>query len=103
MTDNLDFLNKFLILPILGICIVIGYIIKQSLDFIPNKYIPLIMAFLGLILNIWFNDFKFDINILLQGLISGLASTGFYETFRNLINNSNNKNNKKDDNNEYKL
>ena len=47
-TMNLGFLNNYLVLVIVGICMCLGYIIKNSLDFIPNKYIPLIMMVLGL-------------------------------------------------------
>lgn len=68
------------------ICLCIGYIIKNLIptDKI-NKYIPLIMGVIGLVLNIWINDFRLTPTILLGGLFSGLASTGLYEAFRNLI------------------
>ena len=36
-------------------CMCIGYVIKTSLDFIENKYIPLIMVSIGIGLNIWIN------------------------------------------------
>ena len=65
-------------------CLAIGYIIKTSIPTIDNKYIPLIMGITGIIIAI-FNAQGVDFNILLSGLITGLASTGLYETFRNLI------------------
>ena len=49
-----------------------------------NKYIPLIMAVLGVVLNIWVN-MGFTPAILLGGLISGLASTGLHQAFKNII------------------
>ena len=71
----------------MGICLCVGYIIKNSLDFIPNKYIPLIMGILGLIINILINlATGISAEVVLGGLFSGLASTGLYEMFRNLIN-----------------
>ena len=42
------------------------------------------MGVLGVGLNIWING-KLTPEILLGGLISGLASTGCYEAFKNLI------------------
>jgi len=69
---------------IVGICLALGYIIKHSLDFIPNKYIPLIMGIMGVLLNVWMNDWKFNLQILLGGLASGLASTGAFEMVRNI-------------------
>lgn len=82
---DLSMLNEYFVLVVVGVCLCFGYVIKQSLDFVPNKYIPLIMAVLGVILNIWVAG-RIDIEILLAGMFSGLASTGLYETFRNMIN-----------------
>ncbi|MBQ7429255.1 MAG: phage holin family protein [Butyrivibrio sp.] len=81
ITQLLSFIN----VVILGICLCVGYAIKH---WIPsdkvNKYIPTIMAVLGVVLAIWSYG-TFTPDILLIGLISGLASTGLYEAFRNLI------------------
>lgn len=70
---------------IVGICLCVGYIIKTSLNFIPNKYIPLILGLLGLLLSVCTNLDKISLEVILMGLFSGLASTGCYETFKNLI------------------
>ena len=44
------------------------------------------MGLLGIALNVWVNAFTFTPEVLLGGLFSGLASTGLYELFKNLIN-----------------
>ena len=49
---DISMLNNYLVLVVVGICLCVGYVIKHSLDFIPNKYIPLIMLLLGTIVNI---------------------------------------------------
>ena len=82
---DLSFLSEFVNLAILGICLCIGYVIKNSLDFIPNKYIPLIMLVLGTILSVVTNLNDINTSVILTGMFSGLASTGFYELFKNLI------------------
>lgn len=82
---DLTYLEHFINLGILGICLCIGYVIKNSLDFIDNKYIPLIMLVLGTILSIIANINNVCLDIILTGMFSGLASTGLYELFRNLI------------------
>ena len=83
---DLSVLTQYLSVVVVGICLCAGYIIKHSLDFIPNKYIPLIMGVLGLIVNILINlSSGITAEIVLSGWFSGLASTGLYETFRNLI------------------
>lgn len=80
----MEFLDKYVVVVIVGICLALGYIIKHSLNFIPNKYIPLIMGIVGVLLNVWMNDWNFNVQILLGGLASGLASTGAFEMVRNI-------------------
>ena len=82
---DITVLSSFINIIIVGICLCIGYVIKHSLSFIPNKYIPLIMACLGLVMSICINLDKITLEVILTGLFSGLASTGCYEAFKNLI------------------
>lgn len=81
----MEILNDYIVVIVVGICFGIGYITKHSLNFIPNKYIPLIMGVLGVAINIWLN-MAFTPEILLGGLASGLASTGAFELVRNVKN-----------------
>ena len=82
---DLGFLATYAIPVIVGICLCVGYVIKNAIttDKI-NQYIPLIMAIIGVGLNVWINAGITPV-ILLEGMFSGLASTGLYEAFRNLI------------------
>lgn len=82
---DLGFLTNYINLIVLGICLCVGYSIKKSLDFIPNKYIPLIMLVLGVALSIIASMPNITLEVILSGMISGLASTGLYEAFRNII------------------
>ncbi len=82
---DLGFLTEYAVPIIVGICLCVGYMIKNVIpDNEVNQYIPLIMGGLGVALNFWINR-SFTAEILLGGLFSGLASTGLYEVFRNLI------------------
>lgn len=82
----MEILSQYVILFIVAICLCIGYIIKHSIKFIPNDYIPLILAIIGVILNVWSNGWVFTPEILLGGLASGLASTGAFEFVKNISN-----------------
>lgn len=83
---DLTFLSTSINPIIIGICLCIGYVIKNiyTNDKI-NKYIPLIMACLGLVMSVCINLDKITLEVILTGLFSGLASTGMYEAFKNLI------------------
>ena len=82
----MEFLNDYLVLIVVGICLCVGYVVKHA---IPNdrvnKFIPLIMAVLGAFLNSWMNGFAITPEILLGGLFSGLASTGLHQVFSQFI------------------
>lgn len=83
----MEFLQDYIVLVIFGICYCVGFIVKTSLDFIPNKYIPLLMGILGVVLamfNTLTQNTAFTLEILLQGLASGLAATGADQIIRNL-------------------
>lgn len=82
---DLGFLAAYAIPVILGICLCCGYILKNIVktDKI-NAFIPLIMGVIGVVINVWIN-FAFTPEILLGGLISGLASTGLHQVFKQLI------------------
>lgn len=82
---DLSVLTQYLSIVVVGICLCAGFVIKNSLDFIPNKYIPLIMLILGLVINVSMNLNGINAEVILTGMFSGLASTGLYEMFKNLI------------------
>ncbi len=81
----MEFLNDYVVLLVVGICLCVGYVIKHVIltDKI-NRYIPLIVAVLGVVLNVWIN-LAFTPEILLGGLVSGLASTGLHQVFKKFI------------------
>lgn len=78
------FLEQYAIFPIAVICFGVGYVIKHFINKIPNKFIPLILGVLGLILNVCFNWGTFNLEIVLTGIGSGLVATGSFEAVRNL-------------------
>ena len=61
-------------------CLIVGYIIKTALDFIPNKYIPTILAVLGAILNCVTSGFTLE--MVVYGALMGLSSTGLHQAFK---------------------
>ncbi len=83
---DISVLSEFLSVIVVGICLCVGYVIKHSLDFIPNKYIPLIMLILGTVTNVLMNIGHIDATVILSGMFSGLASTGLHQVFSKLIN-----------------
>lgn len=81
---NIEFLSEFFVPVIVGICLCVGYIIKTATP-INNKIIPAINGALGLALAVWLHWGAIAPDVILSGLFSGLAATGLYEAFRNII------------------
>lgn len=82
---DLTFLNDYVVLVIVGICVCVGYVLKNSFPKLDNKYIPLIMAILGVVINVWIVK-AISPDVLLGGMFSGLSSTGLHQLFVTLIN-----------------
>ena len=81
----MEFLNEFMMPVVLGICMVIGWIVKKWIADIDNKYIPTIVTILGAVLAVWFNSWVVTPEIILSGLITGAASTGMHQLFTQFI------------------
>lgn len=81
----MEFLNEFMMPVVLGICLVIGWIVKKWIADIDNKYIPTIVTVLGAVLAAWFNSWVVTPEIILSGLITGAASTGMHQLFTQFI------------------
>ncbi len=84
---DLGFLLELINPIILGICLLVGFALKNAFESFPNKYIPLAALCTGTIIAVLINlQSGINAEIILGGMISGLASTGLYEMLRNLIN-----------------
>lgn len=82
---NMDFLNEYMLPIVFGICLCIGYVLKQWVKDVNNRYIPTIVALLGIFLSVWIRGWQISPEIILSGLISGLSSTGLHQMFKQFI------------------
>ncbi len=85
----IDFLNEYINVVTMLTCLCVGYIIKHVIPGTAiNRWIPLIVGVLGVIISFFsapeLTPQKIPV-IVLSGLVSGLASTGLYEAFDNFI------------------
>ena len=70
----------------LVICLGVGYVVKNLVAYEKvNQFIPLIVAVLGVLICAW-SAMAVTPEVICQGLVSGLASTGLYEAFKNALN-----------------
>lgn len=77
----MEFLNEFVVPIVCGICLCVGYVLKKWIRDIDNKYIPTVLAIVGLVLSVWINGWVINPSVMLQGLLSGLSATGLHQAF----------------------
>lgn len=82
----MEFLNEYISMLVLIFCACVGFVIK---NWVPNekvnKFIPAILMVLGVTINLWVNAWAFTPEIVLIGMVSGLASTGAHQMITKLI------------------
>ena len=81
---NLEFVFEHFVPIVLVDCLMIGYIIKKSLDIIPNKYIPMILAVAGAFISC-VEGGGLTLDNVVYGAVTGLASTGMHQAFTRLV------------------
>lgn len=82
----MEMFTTYLIPVIVGICLVVGYLVKH-MTAADNKIIPVIVTVLGVALAIWINWPEITPEVILAGAVSGLASTGMHQMFKQWIDN----------------
>ena len=81
----MDILNTYINPVTLGLCLVVGYILKHWIKDVDNKIIPTVVAVLGVVVSVAANSWAVTPENILNGAISGLASTGLHQLFKQWI------------------
>lgn len=84
---DLSFIVEMYVPSIIVACLIVGYIFKKWIADVDNKWIPTVVTILGLVLAGCSMGWTFD--SLLAGALSGLASTGLHQLFKQIIENGN--------------
>ena len=88
----MEFLNTYMMPIVVGICLCLGYVIKKWIKDVDNKYIPTLVAVVGIVLALWINAWQLTPEVILSGLVSVLASTGMHQLFKQYIESGENDN-----------
>ena len=85
--ENLEFLQELYVPVVMAICLAVGYILKHWIKEADNRIIPTILAVLGAVCAC-VNSQAVSLEIIASGLITGLASTGLHQVFKQWIDKS---------------
>ena len=84
--ENITMLNTWINPTILAICLVVGYAVKHLLPRVSNRLIPVTVVVVGIVTALWMNQWGvLTPDVLLSGALSGLASTGLHQLFKQWI------------------
>lgn len=82
---DLSFINDYISIVTLAICLAVGFIIKTSFNNKKlNQFIPLISGVLGVLIYAWSVN-GLTPEGLATGLVTGLAATGLYEAVKDIL------------------
>lgn len=81
----MEFLNGYFVPLIVAACLVIGYIIKKWIKDVDNKWIPTVVCGVGALLAVVLNWGEVSVDCVVGGAVSGLASTGLHQLFKQWI------------------
>lgn len=80
-------LSAYLIPEVTILCLLIGFVIKMWVADVDNKWIPTIVAVVGVVAAVLMNLGNVTIEVIVSGGLSGLASTGLHQMFKQWIDN----------------
>ena len=80
---NMDFITQLYIPIVMAACLVVGYVLKKWCP-TDNKWIPTILVGMGAVLGCIASG-GITLAYIVAGAVTGLASTGLHQVFKQLI------------------
>lgn len=84
----MEILDAYLVPVIVALCLIVGYIIKHWIKDADNRIIPTVVTLVGAAAAIAMNWGAVTVEIIVSGAVSGLASTGLHQMFKQWIDGS---------------
>ena len=79
--NDINLIGEYIVMAVVVGCYLVGFVIRNYVSKISNRYIPLIMMILGMVINLLItlkNGLPIDVMTFISGGVSGLASCGVY-------------------------
>lgn len=82
--ESLQFITELYVPVVMAICLAVGYILKHWTKDVDNRIIPTVLAILGAVCAC-INVKAISLDVITAGAITGLASTGMHQLFKQMI------------------
>ena len=83
----MEMLTNYLVPEIVIGCLILGFIVKKWVADVDNKWIPTIVAIVGVVAAVATNLDNLSLGVFVGGALSGLASIGLHQMFKQWIDN----------------
>ena len=84
---SLEFITEMYIPVVMVFCLCVGYILKHWIRDVDNKYIPSVLVIIGAV-TACIAERNISFELVTTGMLTGLASTGLHQMFKQIINGS---------------
>ena len=81
---DLTFIANLYMPMVLVLCLCVGYVLKHWVKDVDNKIIPTVLAVLGAVCAC-VAERSIAIDLIVGGMVTGLASTGLHQVFKQFI------------------
>ena len=81
----MEMMQNYLVPVIVVLCLIVGYIIKHWIRDADNKIIPTVVTAVGIAAAVMMNWGAVTVEVIVGGAVSGLASTGLHQLFKQWI------------------
>lgn len=82
--EDLQFLRELYVPIVMAICLCVGYILKHWTDDKKHRIIPTVLAVLGAVCSC-IHSRTITLEVIAAGAVTGLASTGVHQAFKQII------------------
>ena len=82
---DINFMAEYMAPVIIGLCLCVGYVVKHWVADVDNKIIPTLCAALGVSVAVWMHWGCVTPEVILTGMVSGLASTGLHQALKQML------------------
>lgn len=84
LLNPMEIIQQYAVVPVTLACLLIGWMLKHTVDTLDNKWIPLILGMVGLVGVMWINNWAFTPENFLGGLCSAALAVWIHNNYKNL-------------------
>lgn len=82
--DPIEIIQQYAMVPVTLACLLIGWLLKHIITSLDNKWIPLILAMVGIVGVLWMNTWALTPANFLSGLCSAALAVWIHNNYKNL-------------------